>query len=53
MQRMKEASVPPQRPSGSLLAGALIGSAILTMATQAALFGFGSAAIGRTSRKQR
>jgi hypothetical protein len=40
MQRMKvgEGS-PPQRPGGIWLAGMVIGSAIMTMATQAMLIG--------------
>jgi hypothetical protein len=40
MQRMKvgEGS-PPQRPGGNWLAGMVIGSAIMTMATQAILIG--------------
>jgi hypothetical protein len=40
MQRMKvgEGS-PPQRPGGNWLAGMVIGSAIMTMATQAMLIG--------------
>jgi hypothetical protein len=36
-------NIPPSRPGGSWLAGALIGGAILTMATSAAMLGFGAA----------
>jgi hypothetical protein len=40
MQRMKVGEgTPPQRPGGSWLAGMVIGSAIMTMATQAMLMG--------------
>jgi hypothetical protein len=39
---------PPSGPSGSWLAGALIGSAILTMATSAAMLGAGAAIQGAT-----
>jgi hypothetical protein len=40
MQRMKVAEgVPPQRPGGNWVAGILIGSAIMTMVTQAVLIG--------------
>jgi hypothetical protein len=40
MQRMKVGEgAPPRRPGGSLLAGVVIGSAIMTMAIQAMLIG--------------
>jgi hypothetical protein len=40
MQRMKVGEgAPPQRPGGNWLAGIVIGSAIMTMATQAMLIG--------------
>jgi hypothetical protein len=44
MQRMKIPDPgPTPRPPGSLLAGAMIGSAIMTMATQAILVGAAAA----------
>jgi hypothetical protein len=43
MHRMKTTPMPPPRPPGSLLAGAMIGSAIMVMATQAMLLGAGAA----------
>jgi hypothetical protein len=41
MQRMKNTGSPgrPPRPAGNWLAGMVIGSAIMTIATQAMLFG--------------
>ena len=44
MQRFKSpANPPPSGPSGSWLAGAIIGTAIMTMATQAMILGAGAA----------
>ena len=44
MQRLKaDGSMPTPRPGGSLLAGAAIGVAILTMAAQAMMLGAGTA----------
>jgi len=44
MQRLKVTETkPPSRPTGNWLAGMLIGSTIMTMATQAMLFGIGAA----------
>lgn len=44
MQRLKNtANAPTPRPGGSWLAGVLIGSAIMTMATQAMVLGAGAA----------
>ncbi|WP_158258456.1 hypothetical protein [Rhodopila globiformis] len=44
MPRQKASdNFPPPRPPGSWLAGALIGSAILTMATSAVMLGAGAA----------
>jgi hypothetical protein len=40
MQRLKVSeSAPPPRPGGNWLAGMVIGSAIMTMAAQAMIFG--------------
>ena len=43
MPRMKNVPVPPPRPSGSLLAGMMIGSAIMAIAAQAMMVGAGAA----------
>lgn len=44
MQRLKNTSnPPPPRPNGSWLAGMMIGTAIMTMATQAMVLGVGAA----------
>ena len=43
MQRHKTTSNPPPRPGGSWLAGMMIGTAIMTMATQAIVLGAGAA----------
>jgi hypothetical protein len=44
MQRMKVGDgAPPQRPGGNWLAGMVIGSAIMTLATQAILLGTSAA----------
>ena len=44
MQRLKNtANPPPPGPGGSWLAGAIIGTAIMTMATQAMVLGAGAA----------
>jgi hypothetical protein len=44
MQRLKVTEGrPPPHPGGNWLAGMLIGSAIMTMATQAMLLGAGAA----------
>jgi hypothetical protein len=44
MQRLKNtANLPPPRPSGSWLAGMMIGATIMTMATQAMVLGAGAA----------
>jgi hypothetical protein len=49
MPRQKASdNFPPPRPDGSWLAGALIGSAILTMATSAVMLGVGAAIQGAT-----
>lgn len=52
MQRMKNTGLPgrPPRPTSNWLAGMVIGSAIMTMATQAMLFG-ASAAINSVTLK--
>jgi hypothetical protein len=52
MERRKDTgpSLPP-RPNGSWLAGMVIGTAIVTMATQAMLLGAGSA-IGTATLKR-
>ena len=53
MQRLKNTgSMPTPRPTGNLLAGLMIGSAILTMATHAALLG-ASVAVKQASIKNR
>lgn len=48
MPRFKETNNPPvpQRPGGSLFAGLLIGTAIISMATQAVVLGVGAALTG-------
>ena len=44
MQRLKNNENPlPPRPNGSLLAGMVIGTAIMTIATQAMAMGIGAA----------
>jgi hypothetical protein len=44
MERLKNTGTPPpSRPGGSWLAGMMIGSAIMTMATQAMMWGAGAA----------
>jgi hypothetical protein len=44
MQRLKStANPPPVGPGGAWLAGAIIGTAIMTMATQAMVLGAGAA----------
>lgn len=44
MQRLKKSEYPrPPRPNGSLLAGMVIGTAIMTIATQAMALGIGAA----------
>lgn len=44
MQRLKNTGNPPQpRPGGSWLAGMLIGTAIMTLATQAMVLGASAA----------
>jgi hypothetical protein len=44
MDRLKNTSYPPPpRPSGSWLAGMVIGTTIMTMATQAVMLGAGAA----------
>jgi len=49
MPRQKASdNFPPPGPFGSWLAGALIGSAILTMATSAMMLGAGAAIQGTT-----
>jgi hypothetical protein len=52
MQRQKDTGGrPPPRPSGDWLAGAIIGAAIITLATQAMLLG-AAAAIGTATLKR-
>lgn len=48
MPRFKETNSPsaPQRPAGSLFAGLLIGTTIMSMATQAFVLGAGAALTG-------
>jgi len=44
MERLKNTGTqPPSRPGASWLAGMVIGSAIMTMATQAMMWGAGAA----------
>jgi hypothetical protein len=44
MQRLKNTAIPlPPRPHGSLLAGMVIGTAIMTIAAQAMALGVGAA----------
>ncbi|MDB5398034.1 MAG: hypothetical protein QOD93_7428 [Acetobacteraceae bacterium] len=44
MQRLKSTGSPPMpRPGGSWLAGMMIGTAIMTLATQAMMLGAGAA----------
>jgi hypothetical protein len=44
MRRLKiTGNSPPPRPAGSLLVGMLLGTAIMTIAAQAMLFGAGAA----------
>ena len=50
MQRHRTTNNPPPRPGGSWLAGMMIGTAIMTMATQAIVLGAG-AAITDATRK--
>jgi hypothetical protein len=53
MQRLKiSGKPPPPRPDGSLVAGMVIGAAIMTMATQAMMLG-ASAAISAATFKGR
>lgn len=53
MQRLKNTGIPrPPRPDGSLLAGALIGTAIMTIATQAMVLGIGAAIQATTLKSQ-
>jgi hypothetical protein len=52
MQRLKTAEPGPSpRSGGNWLAGLVIGSAIMTMATQAMLFGGATAAIKTVTHK--
>ena len=57
MQRLKNTGIPlPPRPNGSLLAGAVIGTAIITIAVQAMALGIGAAinaATGAATLKDR
>ncbi len=51
MERLKNTgNPPPPRPGGSWLAGMVIGSAIMTMATQAMMLGAGAAVGAAMSR---
>lgn len=43
MKRLKNTDYPSPRPGGSWLAGMVIGTAIMTMATQAIVLGAGAA----------
>jgi hypothetical protein len=53
MQRLKSmGQPPPPRPGGSWLAGLIISTAIMTMASQAIMLGAG-AAIRDATRKRR
>lgn len=53
MQRFKNTGIPPSpRPGGSWLAGMLIGTTIMTIATQAIVLGAG-AAIQEATLKRR
>ncbi|HEY4172113.1 MAG TPA: hypothetical protein VGM42_03735 [Rhodopila sp.] len=53
MQHLKTTGIPlPPRPNGSLLAGVLIGTAIMTIAAQAMALGIG-AAINSATQKDR
>jgi hypothetical protein len=56
MQRHRNTGTPPPpppRPSGSWLAGMMIGATIMTLATQAMVFGAGAAAISNATSKGR
>ncbi len=54
MQRLKNTGKPqPPRPGGSWLAGMMIGTAIMTLATQAMVLGAGAAAINNATFKGR
>ncbi len=49
MQRLRNTGISlPPRPGGSWIAGMMIGSAILTIATQAIVLGAGAAVTGAT-----
>ena len=53
MQRHKTtANPPPARPGGSWLAGVMIGTAIMTMATQAVVLGVSAAITDATLRRR-
>ncbi|HEY0182863.1 MAG TPA: hypothetical protein VGC09_08660 [Rhodopila sp.] len=53
MHRLKNTGIPrPPRPDGSWLAGILIGTAIMTIATQAIVFGAGAAVQDATLKKR-
>jgi hypothetical protein len=51
MQRFKNTGSPPPRPGASWLAGMLIGTAIMTMATQAMVLGAGAAIQDATMKR--
>jgi len=53
MQRLKNTgNQPAPRPSGSWLAGMIIGTAIMTMATQAMVLGAGAAIQDATLKRR-
>jgi hypothetical protein len=53
MQRPKNTVNPPTpRPPGSLMVGMMIGTAIMTMATQAIVLGVGAAIQDATVRRR-
>lgn len=52
MQRFKNTGTPPpSRPGGSWIAGMMIGTAIMTIATQAMVLGAGAAIQDATTKR--
>jgi len=53
MQRLKNTERPlPPKPNGSLMAGIVIGAAIMTIATQAMALGIGAAIQAATLKRR-
>jgi hypothetical protein len=52
MRLKNTGTMPTPRPVGQLLAGAMIGSAIMVMATQVMLLGAGAALQDATSKRR-